>query len=264
MHNGCSSRRPKRINLINVTFELPEDQLNKLLSDFKKFYLRASVSKSAQLWNEQRKLISQNAIFDFLLPLMEKEARSLLTSRAKNWLLMGKLCGIKSPWLRHINIRKMRLSQMMKLLLHRGSWLAVGVKLKVPFHGSLSTTLKTAMILLLLGSIIIMKKKRVLKFVTDHQPSVVVIGAVNIYVRGEVSEKTKALFPFRIVYGDESLGRLYENSQTSSNQLPGQSDNVKRAVALGRYLQNPLAMVATLCGPGRDILSWKLLMQFPF
>lgn len=33
---------------------------------------------------------------------------------------------------------------------------------------------------------------------------------------------------------------------------------VKRAVALGRYLQNPLAMVATLCGPGREILSWKL------
>lgn len=33
---------------------------------------------------------------------------------------------------------------------------------------------------------------------------------------------------------------------------------VKRAVALGRYLQNPLAMVATLCGPGKEILSWKL------
>jgi transcription elongation factor SPT6 len=33
---------------------------------------------------------------------------------------------------------------------------------------------------------------------------------------------------------------------------------VKRAVALGRYLQNPLAMIATLCGPGKEILSWKL------
>lgn len=29
-------------------------------------------------------------------------------------------------------------------------------------------------------------------------------------------------------------------------------------MALGRFLQNPLAMVATLCGPGREILSWKL------
>lgn len=33
---------------------------------------------------------------------------------------------------------------------------------------------------------------------------------------------------------------------------------MKRSVALGRYLQNPLAMVATLCGPGKEILSWKL------
>lgn len=33
---------------------------------------------------------------------------------------------------------------------------------------------------------------------------------------------------------------------------------IRRAVGLGRYLQNPLAMAATLCGPGREILSWKL------
>lgn len=29
-------------------------------------------------------------------------------------------------------------------------------------------------------------------------------------------------------------------------------------MGLGRYLQNPLAMVATLCGPAKEILSWKL------
>ena len=39
---------------------------------------------------------------------------------------------------------------------------------------------------------------------------------------------------------------------------PSFSGIVRRAVALGRYLQNPLAMAATLCGPGREILSWKL------
>ena len=61
-----------------------------------------------------------------------------------------------------------------------------------------------------------------------------------------------------IVYVDESLPRLYENSRISGEQLPQQSGIVKRAVALGRYLQNPLAMAATFCGPGREILSWKL------
>lgn len=33
---------------------------------------------------------------------------------------------------------------------------------------------------------------------------------------------------------------------------------MKRAVALGRYFLNPLAMVATLCGVKKEILSWKL------
>lgn len=39
---------------------------------------------------------------------------------------------------------------------------------------------------------------------------------------------------------------------------------MKRAVALGRYHLNPLAMVATLCGIKKEILSWKLnpLNQF--
>ena len=40
--------------------------------------------------------------------------------------------------------------------------------------------------------------------------------------------------------------------------IPGHSGIVKRAFALGRYLQNPSAMVVTLCGPGKEILPWKL------
>ena len=84
-----------------------------------------------------------------------------------------------------------------------------------------------------------------------------------------------------IVYGDEPLPRLYEHSRISSEQLPGQPGEyicfsfflfnfslniclflllgiVKRAVALGRFLQNPLAMIAALCGSEREILSWNL------
>ncbi|PQQ20025.1 transcription elongation factor SPT6-like [Prunus yedoensis var. nudiflora] len=72
--------------LLEVTLQLPEDRLNKLISDFNEYYLSDGVSKSAQVWNEQRKLILQDAIFNFLLPAIEKEAGSLLTSRAKNWL----------------------------------------------------------------------------------------------------------------------------------------------------------------------------------
>lgn len=33
---------------------------------------------------------------------------------------------------------------------------------------------------------------------------------------------------------------------------------VRRAVALGRFLQNPVTMVASLCGPAKEILSLRL------
>lgn len=33
---------------------------------------------------------------------------------------------------------------------------------------------------------------------------------------------------------------------------------VRRAVALGRFLQNPVTMVASLCGPTKEILSLRL------
>lgn len=88
-----------------------------------------------------------------------------------------------------------------------------------------------------------------------------------------------------VVSGDESLPRLYANSSISYDQIPVEegkvtgflpfqpyacycqvivllrclfSGYVKRAAALGRYLQNPLAMVANLCAPSRKVLSWKL------
>lgn len=111
--------------LLKVTIKLPEVVLDKLITDSRDHYLSDGVSKSAQLWNEQRKLILEDAFFNFLLPSMEKEARSLLTSRAKSWLLLeyGKLCGIKCLW-DHINAEKV-MSALMKSL-RPGLWLAVG------------------------------------------------------------------------------------------------------------------------------------------
>ena len=74
--------------LLQVTVKLPEKILNELTRECINLYLSNGVSKSAQQWNEQRKLILSDALFGFLLPSIEKEARSLVASRAKNWLLM--------------------------------------------------------------------------------------------------------------------------------------------------------------------------------
>ncbi|XP_030926498.1 transcription elongation factor SPT6 homolog isoform X4 [Quercus lobata] len=270
--------------LLQVTVKMPERDLEKLINEFNEYYLSDGVSKSAQLWNEQRKLILQDALFGFLMPSMEKEARSLLTSRAKNWLLMeyGNVLWNKvsvGPYQRKetdINSDEEAAPRVMACCWGPGKPATTFVMLDS--SGEVLDVLYTGSLTLRSQNVNDQQRKkndqeRVLKFMTDHQPHVVVLGAVNLSCTRLKEDIYEIIFKMveenprdvghemdglSIVYGDESLPRLYENSRISSDQLPSQSGIVKRAVALGRYLQNPLAMIATLCGPGREILSWKL------
>ncbi|KAL4386407.1 hypothetical protein GQ457_09G027050 [Hibiscus cannabinus] len=270
--------------LLQVTIKLPEKNLNKLIKECNDNYLSNGVSKSAQQWNEQRKLILHDALFGFLLPSMEKEARSLLASRAKSWLLLeyGKDLWNKvsvGPYQRKendLNSDEETAPRVMACCWGPGKPATTFVMLDS--SGEVLDVLYTANLTLRSQNVHDQQRKkndqqRVLKFMTDHQPHVVVLGAVNLSCTRLKDDIYEIIFKMveenprdvghemdelSIVYGDESLPRLYENSRISSDQLPGQSGIVRRAVALGRYLQNPLAMVATLCGPGKEILSWKL------
>lgn len=177
--------------LIQVTIKLPEEKLNKLISDFNEYYLSDGVSKSAQLWNEQRKMILQDALFGFLLPSMEKEARSLLTSRAKNWLLMeyGKVLWNKvsvGPYQRKendINSDEEAAPRVMACSWGPGKPATTFVMLDS--SGEVLDVLYTGSLTLRSQNVNDQQRKkndqeRVLKFMTDHQPHVVVLGAVNL------------------------------------------------------------------------------------
>ncbi|CAI9117820.1 OLC1v1019305C1 [Oldenlandia corymbosa var. corymbosa] len=269
--------------LLQVKITLPEANLDKLIGDANDYYCSQSVSRSANLWNEQRKQIIEDAFFNFLLPSMEKEARSYLTSKAKSWLHM--------VYGRQLWDRVSVAPYQRKEIDSSDDEVAPRVMACCWNPGNLATTFvmldSTGEVLdvLFAGSLTLRgqtvndqqrKKKdqqQVLKFMMEHQPHVVVLGAVNLsctrlkediyeiifkMVEENPREVGQELDNLNIVYGDESLPHLYENSHVSADQLPGQSGIGRRAVALGRYIQNPLAMVATLCGPGREILSWKL------
>ncbi|GMH28309.1 hypothetical protein Nepgr_030152 [Nepenthes gracilis] len=270
--------------LLQVTINLPEEVLNKLISDSHEKYLSYGVSKFAQLWNEQRKLILQDAIFNFILPSLEKEARSLLISRAKNWLLLeyGRLMWDKvsaAPYQRKENdMSSDDVSAPRVMACCWGPGKPPTTFVMLDSFGEIVDVLEAGSISLRSQNVNDQQRKkndqqRLLKFMTEHQPQVVVLGAVNLSCTRLKDDIYEIVFKMveenprdvghemdglSVVYGDESLPRLYENSRTSSDQIPGHSGIVKRAVALGRYLQNPLAMVATLCGPEREILSWKL------
>eukprot|EP00252_Welwitschia_mirabilis_P017917 TRINITY_DN3996_c1_g1_i1.p1 TRINITY_DN3996_c1_g1~~TRINITY_DN3996_c1_g1_i1.p1 ORF type:complete len:1701 (+),score=496.98 TRINITY_DN3996_c1_g1_i1:372-5474(+) len=117
------------------------------------------------------------------------------------------------------------------------------------------------------------EQERFLKFIGIHHPHVIVLGASSMqskYMKDGIYEAIfelvevnprdmeEGMDAVNVVYADEVLPSLYENSRISQEQLPTQRGIVRRAAALGRNLQNPLAMLATLCGPGKEILSLKL------
>lgn len=79
--------------LLEVTVSLPKQQISSLMQDCEALYLSDGVSLTAQQWNEQRKQILHDAIVSLLLPAMEKEARMLLATRAKQWL--SSQCGLE-------------------------------------------------------------------------------------------------------------------------------------------------------------------------
>ncbi|KAL0359667.1 UNVERIFIED_CONTAM: Transcription elongation factor SPT6 [Sesamum angustifolium] len=300
--------------LLQVTIKLPEVVLDKLISDSNDYYLSDGVSKSAQLWNEQRKLILHDAFYNFLLPSMEKEARSLLTSRAKTWLIWeyGKLFWDKvsvSPYQRKendIGSDEDTAPRVMACCWGPGKPATTFVMLDSA--GEVLDVLHAGSLNLRGQSVNEQQRKkndqqRVQKFMMDHQPHVVVLGAANLSCTRLKEDIYEIIFKMvednprdvghemdnlNIVYGDESLpSTLYVNNvgETLLSFVFGISHAVviafwtipvtflcnvlgllsllilgiiRRAVALGRYLQNPLAMVATLCGPAREILSWKL------
>ncbi|XP_047942962.1 transcription elongation factor SPT6 homolog [Salvia hispanica] len=270
--------------LLQVTIKLPEVVLDKLISVSYDYYLSDGVSKSAQLWNEQRKLILNDAFSNFLLPLMEKEARSLLTSRAKSWLLLdyGRLLWEKvsvAPYQRKendVSSDEETAPRVMACCWGPGKPATTFVMLDS--SGEVLDVLHAGSLSIHGQSVNEQQRKRndqqrVQNFMMDHQPHIVVLGAKNLSCTQLKEDIYEIIFKMvednpcdvghemdnlNIVFGDESLPHLYENSRISVDQLPSQEGIIRRAVGLGRHLQNPLAMAATLCGPGKEILSWKL------
>jgi transcription elongation factor SPT6 len=273
--------------LLEVTVSLPKEQISSLMQDCEALYLSDGVSLTAQQWNEQRKQILHDAVVSLLLPAMEKEARMLLTTRAKQWL--SSQCGLElwkkvsvAPFVpEKANDQDERIDDGPSLRVLACCWgpgNPATTFVMLDAAGEVMSVLHTGYLNMRASSPEQKKRKendqnRLLQFMRDYQPHVCVLGAANLqcqHLRKDIIEvifKVVEVHPrdlaegldmIKVFYGDETIPSLYENSRVSQEQLPGQPGIVRRAVALGRFLQNPVTMVASLCGPTKEILSLKL------
>ncbi|KAL2645408.1 hypothetical protein R1flu_012995 [Riccia fluitans] len=271
--------------LLEVVIGLPKNVINdQLMAEFEAWYLSEGVSRTAQLWNEQRRLILNDALHTMLLPAMEKEVRMTLTARGKQWVAAQ--CGLElwkkvsvSPYSKNDD-DQLDYDEMPPRVLACcwGNGTPATTFVMLDPAGEIVNILHTGYLTMRGGNPDQQLRKKqdqakLLQFVKDSQPHVVVLGAANLSCRHLMSDIHEVTFKIveeyprdlaegldtiNVVFGDETIPRLYENSHISEEQLVGHTGIVRRAVALGRYLQNPLAMVATLCGPSREVLSLKL------
>ncbi|KAH7314514.1 hypothetical protein KP509_21G005900 [Ceratopteris richardii] len=267
--------------LIEVSLGFPYDVANTLMQEFETMYLSDGVSRTAQLWNEQRRQIIKDALNSILLPLLEKEARMLLTTRAKQWV--GQECGLalwKKAAMAPCRVEteeEFDEDDLPRILAccYGDSPQVSTTFVMLDSSGEILNTLHTPH---LFSSEKDQRKhrdmERLEKFMLEYQPQIAVVGAgggqksiqasktilqaVHKLIEMNPKEVKGRLERMNANIVDESLARIYEASAISKDQLPGQPGIVRRAVYLGRYLQSPLASVAALCGPSREILSYSL------
>lgn len=176
--------------LLQVNIKLPESVQTKLISDSNDCYVSDGVSRSAQLWNEQRKLILDDAFFSFLLPSMEKEARTLLTASAKNWLLLdyGKHLWDKvsvAPYQRKDGAASDDGTAPRVMACCWGPGKPATTFVMLDSAGEVVDVLYAGSLSIRSQSVNDLQRKkndhqRLLKFMVDHQPDVVVLGAANL------------------------------------------------------------------------------------
>ena len=115
--------------------------------------------------------------------------------------------------------------------------------------------------------------RAIVDFIAAHQPHSIVIG-VSHYESIKLYEDMEAIFEHillddvrvltsnetsvSIVPSQETVAALWENSEAAKQEMPVAAPVVRRAVALARQALEPLAVLCSLCGPSREILSLQL------
>ena len=117
------------------------------------------------------------------------------------------------------------------------------------------------------------------RFMEEHSPHLVFVGASSLACRElkeriyevikKIMEETPTAIPHEtqvidVLLVDEAVARVAETSRAAEELLQGRPPAVKRAVALGRGVLDPLALLASLCGAGREVLSLALHPLLPW
>ncbi|GBG67753.1 hypothetical protein CBR_g879 [Chara braunii] len=280
----CLIQQAEADKLLEVTVGMPKEAVDtSIIQELENLYLSDGVSRSAQLWNEQRRMILRAVVNDHLLPSMEKEMRVTLAARSRQWIMkqvaenVWKTVGM-APFRPKTDYdeepeEEVPPPRVMACCWGPGKPATTFVMLDV--NGDIVDILHCGFLSSRVPGPAVQERKkmdreRLVNFILEQQPQMIVVGAANMSCRRLKEDISEVIFKIvdeqprgleaadiPVVFADEGLASLFEKSQAAADILPGQLPIVRRAVGLGRLAQNPLALVALLCGTGKEVLSYN-------
>ena len=269
----------KRRGLLKVDIGFVDARFKSVLERMEKAYLSEAVSDLAMAWNEVRRKVVLAALEEHLLPSLTRETAAQLGLDARDAL--ARACGdgawnyvCHAPW-RPANTEDQDFD--VRIVAAVSGSPATFVALDS--QGELVDFIQCHTIGRHLGSGSGAQMtnqqdelQALMDFIVHHRPHLCCVGAsgmdsrrvkevLNLVVGRIIEEQPRAIpeevTEIAVNFVDDSVAKLCENAKESMLEMPEQQPLVIRAVALGRSLINPAAVVASLV-PGGEAASLRM------
>ncbi|EFN54675.1 hypothetical protein CHLNCDRAFT_58171 [Chlorella variabilis] len=274
---------------------VPDTEAAELQNHLVDSFVSGGLGEAASAWDGVRRQVLGEAVRDFLLPLMEREARARLAGMARSAALDeagDKLWGYASQaplQVKLVDDDEVEPERRVMAVCYGPGTPATTFVMLDP-QGNLVDFLycpqfsgpipKRKALPGVVYSMYDDPKKgsdaqRIRSFILEHKPHAIVVGASSPEARtlyedlGQIRESIMLEDPrfmielgtgdLLIMMADEAVAAVWENSAAARDELAaGSAPVVRRAVALGRQLLDPLALLASVCGGGREVLALGL------
>jgi len=262
---------------LTITLGLPVDPITndtEVAVDMEKLYLSEGMSDVSQSWNEERKKIIREALNKHILPLFEKDLKMKMFDEAQQKVV--KLCAenlthrlLAGPYLPPSYNHEDEYKEISVMACAVGSSpIEPTFCVLLDGHGAVVTSLK-------LGYIGMKNDTRrdkdladIRAFILQHEPTVIAVGAElgaralkdSLYEIAEQLERDREVVELiHVAYVDMEVPKIFQNSARAQVEFPDYPTVLRRAVSIGRYLQDPLTeMCALMANESEEVLYLQL------
>ncbi|KAG0166605.1 Transcription elongation factor spt6 [Apophysomyces sp. BC1034] len=249
--------------LLSVTITVPN--YNAWFNKIAEYYLSDGYSDTVQQWNDQRKEILEQALKEYLVPMMDKYIREQLRVEAQEHICKAASWSLQSK----INVGPFRGPDADRYKNGIPRVIAVSSGNGGPKDPTMAVFVNHRGKVLDHIQVPHLKDeqhwKTMLEFIKSRKPNVVALSGYTAETRrvlkhmqtmvGEINQsKDSGAGTVDLVVVNDEAARLYKNSKRAEEEFGELHEVVRYCISLARRLQNP---VLEYVGLGRDLLALR-------